>query len=102
MSGTVAAIDIVAAHHDARELLRDEVHLVRALGATEHPKRTRAVLSDGLAEAAGGEIERLAPFDGAQLAGVADHWLSQPGISPRSGLVFHRSQPFVRETGRVR
>ena len=28
MSGTVAAIDIVAAHHDARELLRHEIHFV--------------------------------------------------------------------------
>ena len=36
MSGTVAAIDVVASHHDASEFLRNEIHLVRRLRATEH------------------------------------------------------------------
>ena len=36
VSGTVAAINIVAAHDNTRELLRNEVHLVRRFGATEH------------------------------------------------------------------
>ena len=61
VSRAVAAIDVVAAEHHARELLRDEVHLVRALGATEHPERVRAMPIDGLAQSPGGAIERLVP-----------------------------------------
>ena len=50
VSGTVTTVDVVAADHDASELLGDEVHLVRGLGATEHPERARAMPIDGLAQ----------------------------------------------------
>src|SRR5438105_5021477 len=47
VSGTVAAIDVVAAHHDAREFLRHEVHFVCRLRATEHSKRLGRAFIDG-------------------------------------------------------
>jgi hypothetical protein len=46
VSGTVAAIDVVAAHHNPRKLLRDEIHFVRRLRATEHAERFRRVSID--------------------------------------------------------
>ena len=43
VSGSVTGVDVVRAHHLARELLRQEVHLVRRLGAREDPERRRRV-----------------------------------------------------------
>ena len=44
MSSTVAAVEVVRAHHDSREFLRGVVHLVRALRAAEQPEGLAAVL----------------------------------------------------------
>src|SRR5438105_9529318 len=46
VSSTVAAIDVVASDDDARELLRNKVHLVRRLRATEQPERLPSTLPD--------------------------------------------------------
>ena len=43
VSRTVAAIEVVRAHHHARELLRGVVHLVRALRAAEQAERLPAM-----------------------------------------------------------
>lgn len=43
MSGAVAAVQVVRAHHHARELLRGVIHLVRTLGATEEAEGLAAV-----------------------------------------------------------
>ena len=55
------------------------------------PNALRTMPIDGFAQSPGGAIECLVPSRRAQLAPVADQRLSQPGISPRSGLGFHRS-----------
>ena len=48
VSGPVAAVDVVRAHHHASELLRGEVHLVGALRTTEQAERLAAMrLVDG-------------------------------------------------------
>ena len=43
VSGAVTGVDVVGAHHLARELLRQVVHLVRRLRAREHPERAGGV-----------------------------------------------------------
>ena len=52
VSGSVAGVDVVRAHHLARELLRQEIHLVRGLGAREDPERRRRPRLAGAREAA--------------------------------------------------
>ena len=54
-------VDVVRAHHLARELLRQEVHLVRRLRAREDPERRRGVGGTGTREAVRRAIERLVP-----------------------------------------
>src|SRR5712692_4492164 len=44
VSGTVAAIDVVAAQHDSGEFLRDEIHFVRGLRTTKEPERLPSAL----------------------------------------------------------
>ena len=51
VSGPVAAVDVVRADRDARELLRHEVHLVRRLRAAEQAERVRAARRNRSAEA---------------------------------------------------
>ena len=52
VSGAVTRVDVVRAHHLARELLRQEVHLVRRLRAREDPERRRRVRLAGPREPA--------------------------------------------------
>src|SRR5262249_46795852 len=61
VSGAVAAVDVVGPDDRARELLSDEVHLVRGLRAGEHPERARSALLDRRPESRRGPIERLVP-----------------------------------------
>ncbi len=81
VSRTVATVDVIASDHDPGELLRDVVHLVRGLGATEHPERLRTVPIEGRPYSRGGPIECLVPSRRTQRAAVTDQRLSQPGIS---------------------
>src|SRR5437588_1150092 len=71
MSGTVATIDIVAAHHHPRELLRNEIHFVRRLRATEHPEGLRGAFVDCGFQARGGAIQCLIPCRGTKCAVVS-------------------------------
>ena len=66
VSGSVAGVDVVRAHHLARELLRQEVHLVRGLRAREDPERRRRVGLARPGEAGGGAVERLVPGRGRE------------------------------------
>ncbi len=67
VSRTVAAIDVVASHDDARELLCHEVHFVRRLGTAEQPEGRTLVLF----EAARRSLERFVPACGAERAPVS-------------------------------
>src|SRR5262249_47508037 len=89
VSGTVAAVDVVAADDAPRELLGDEVRLVRALRAAEQAERAGAVLIDDLAQAGNGPVERLVPGGRTKLAGLADQRLGEPSIRAR-----HADTPF--------
>src|SRR5262249_29600369 len=76
MSSPVAAIDVVTAHDDTRELLRNEVHFVRRLRATEDTKRLAPVLfNDGL-EAVCRKIQRFFPTRRTQNTTIPDEGLS--------------------------
>jgi hypothetical protein len=46
VSRPVATVDIVAANHNASELLRGEVHLVRAFRAAKQSKGMRTIFLD--------------------------------------------------------
>src|SRR4029079_15544235 len=86
VSRAVAAVDVVAAEDRTRELLRDEVHLVRALGAAEEPERLRSVLADDLPKAGGRAIQRLVPRDGTEggpAVAFPGERLGQPAIAVR-------------------
>ena len=86
VSGTVAAVDVVAADDAPRKLLRDEVRLVRALRAAEETERLRTVPVDDAAEAGGRPVERLVPGGRTQTSGLADQRLSQPTIRSRHAV----------------
>ena len=61
VSGAVTAVDVVRAHHDAGELLRGEVHLVRALRTTEQAERLAAVGVARGPQAGGRLLQRFVP-----------------------------------------
>ena len=61
VSGSVTGVDVVRAHHLTGELLRQEVHLVRRLGAREDPERRRGVGLARTGKAGCGAVERLGP-----------------------------------------
>jgi|ERR1051326_666340 hypothetical protein len=46
VSGSVTAVDVIAAHDDTRKLLRNEIHFICRLRATEHTERFRSVSID--------------------------------------------------------
>src|SRR5262245_47953217 len=66
VSSAVARVDVVRPHHRADELLSQEVHLVRCLGAAEHAEGARRVLSTRERQPTRREIERLIPTCGLQ------------------------------------
>ena len=78
VSGSVTGVDVVRAHHLTGELLRQEVHLVRRLGAREDPERLRGVGLARTGKAGCGTVERLGPARGPQHAAVADERRRQP------------------------
>jgi len=47
MSSTVAAVDVVRAHHAAHKFLRCVVHFINGFRATEHPEIAVVLLPDG-------------------------------------------------------
>src|SRR6185312_2758892 len=77
VSSSVTRIDVVGAHHLARELLRQVVHLVGRLRAREDPERTRRISGTRSIQAGGGAIERLLPRCGTQLAIAPDEGRGQ-------------------------
>ena len=80
VSGSVTGVDVVRAHHLTGELPRQEVHLVRRLGAGEDPERGRGVGLAGAGEAGCGPVEGLVPGGGAQDAVLADERGRQPSL----------------------
>ena len=77
VSGSVTGVDVVGAHHLARELLRQEIHLVRRLRAREDPERARSHRPSWRAlQTRRGAVERLVPGGRAKLA-----------VAPDSGVV---------------
>src|SRR5262249_37314752 len=83
VSRPVAAVDVVAADDAPRELLGDEVRLVRALRAAEEPERARSVLVDHPTKARDGPVERLVPCGRPKLSGLADQRLGESSIRAR-------------------
>ena len=70
------------------QLLRDEVQLVRGLGATEHPKRLRAMPIDGLAQSPGRAVEGLVPARPAQRVPSRTNGFLSLAYRPALVLVF--------------
>src|SRR5881409_228638 len=66
MSSPVAAIDVVASHHDASELLRNEIHFVRRFRATEHAERPASRLSQRAFETTCRPVQSFVPSGRAQ------------------------------------
>src|SRR5262245_59896458 len=80
VSSSVAAVDVVAAHHVPGELLGHVVHLVGGLRAAEHAERLGRVLLRGESETCGRAVQRLIPSGWPQLAVVLDQRLRQPYV----------------------
>jgi hypothetical protein len=82
MSGTVTTIDVVASHDDTHELLRDKIHLVRRLRATEHAKGFGCTFIDCSFQGGGRSIQSFVPRGGPEsaLPLVADEWLSEANV----------------------
>ena len=79
MSSAVTAIDVIAAHHSAGELLRHEVHLVRGFRAAEKSKAPPTISGFRAAKPIRGTIKRFVPRSGAQRSVVADKRFCEPG-----------------------
>ena len=60
VSSPITAVDVVAAHHHAGELLCHEVHLIGGLGTAEHPKPV-GPKSPSFRKPGSGSIESLIP-----------------------------------------
>ena len=90
MSGTVATIDIVAAHHHPRELLRNEIHFVRRLRATEHTERPASALLLRGFQSACRPVQSLIPrgwAENAVLRVVANGKLLFARSDPQRGVI---------------
>ena len=77
VSGSVAAVDVVAADGGAEELLGDVVHFVGRLAAAEDADRRRATRGDLLLEAGGRAFQRFVPRRDPKLPAVPHHRLRQ-------------------------
>ncbi len=80
VSGTIAAINIVATDDQASKLLCHEVHLVRRLRATEHPHRRPAVRVDDLLETGRRPVQRLIPARWSERSVFTHHGSSQASV----------------------
>src|SRR5215831_8867563 len=78
VSSAVTRVDVVAAHDGTGESLRRVVHLVRRLGAAEHPERLRGVVLPGEGEPGGCTVQGLVPARGAQFPVHPDQRFRQP------------------------
>src|SRR5262249_14022809 len=78
VSSSVAAVDVVAAHHGPGELLGHVVHLVRGLRAAEHAERLSPVPLSGGREPGRRAVKGLVPGRRAQRPVVTDKRLRQP------------------------
>jgi hypothetical protein len=87
VSGAVAAIDVVTADDAAGELLREIVHFVGCLGATEQAEASRTMFRSGRAETRRSAVERFIPVSGPEDAVVANQWRSEPRV-----LALHASE----------
>src|SRR5215469_16660373 len=74
VSSSVAAINVVAAHHCAHKLLRHVVQFVCRFRTTEHPYGTRSVLPDLLLQPGNYAIERFLPACGTVSLSFAYQW----------------------------
>ena len=72
VSSSVAAIDVVAVHHHASELLRHKVHLVGGFRTTEKPERIASVCGLCLEKTLRSAVKRLVPSRRAKRAIVTD------------------------------
>ena len=68
VSGTVTAIDVVAANHRARELLSEIVDLVGSFRATEQTEGVWPALLHRITQACGDSIESLVPTGWSEFA----------------------------------
>jgi hypothetical protein len=75
VSGAVAAVDIIAPHDSARELLREKIQFVGRLGAAEQAESVRSARFLCAGKAGCGQRERLVPRSSTQLAVTANKWL---------------------------
>src|SRR4051794_13825765 len=85
VSGPVAAIDVVAAHRQPGELLRQVVHLVRRFGAAEEAEGLWTLLLDSGPEAGSGPVERLVPAGGPKSAVFTDERGGKPKLTLTHG-----------------
>ena len=88
VSSSVAAIDVVAVHHHASELLRHIVHLVGGFRTTEKPERVASVCGFCLPKTLCSAVERLVPSRRAKRAIVADKRGREAGT-----VGFHSNTP---------
>ena len=84
VSGSVAGVDVVRAHHLTGELLREEVHLVRRLRAREHAERRGGV--GGRARAASPAAARSSASSHVAVASVSPSRTSGVVIRPLNFL----------------
>jgi hypothetical protein len=79
MSSTIAAVDVIATHYGARELLRHEVHLVRSFRAAKKSKAPSTMSLFSTPKTIRGTIERFVPRGKAQRSVLAHERSCQPG-----------------------
>jgi len=90
VSGAVAAIDVIAAHHESGKLLGDVIRFVGRLGATEQPKGIALVQ----AQPGGGLLNRLLEAGRPESAIFSHKRLFETGVaSSHPHLLSHLIDP---------
>jgi hypothetical protein len=93
VSRSVAAVDVIVSERDARELLREEVHLVARLRAAEDPDGVRAAGREVSAKPFGRAIERFVPSCWTERAILANEWLREADVRAGTLTLLHAIFP---------
>ena len=100
VSSTVTAIDVVASDHQPSEFLRDEIHFVGALGATEKPETLRTVFLNYSHQPLRRAIQRLVPTGRTQ--GAVASFVTNQRLSEADIRLWLRHRPSAWEYTRKR
>lgn len=91
VSRSITAIDVVAAHRDARKFLRDVIHFVGRFGTAEHSERFHGIARASVCQQRRRASERLVPRCSNEDVAFPNHGMGEPAVSLHNGGLLHRA-----------